>query len=161
MEVIRDVLPKNNFLKKLRKLSNEKKIILIFDECTSGFRECFGGIHKKCSINPDMLMLGKALGNGYTITAVLGNQKTISSINKTFISSTFWTDSSGPTAAMKTLEIMEAGDTSGIPFLAASRLESSSVPMLCFPCIHILFSDLNPFLAKYRCLVYESSSIFL
>ena len=84
-----------------------KKIILIFDECTSGFRECFGGIHKKFSINPDMLMLGKALGNGYPITAVLGNQKTMSSINKTFISSTFWTDSSGPTAAMKTLEIME------------------------------------------------------
>ena len=107
MEVIRDVLPKNNFLKKVRKLSNEKKIILIFDECTSGFRECFGGIHKKFSINPDMLMLGKALGNGYPITAVLGNQKTMSSINKTFISSTFWTDSSGPTAAMKTLEIME------------------------------------------------------
>ena len=62
---------------------------------------------QKFSINPDMLMLGKALGNGYPITAVLGNQKTMSSINKTFISSTFWTDSSGPTAAMKTLEIME------------------------------------------------------
>ncbi len=107
MEVIRDIPPKNNFLKKVRKLSNEKKVILIFDECTSGFRECFGGIHKKFNVNPDMLMLGKALGNGYPITAVLGNKKTMSSITKTFISSTFWTDSSGPTAAIKTLEIME------------------------------------------------------
>tara|TARA_B100001057_G_scaffold269088_1_gene269273 strand:- start:846 stop:1376 length:531 start_codon:yes stop_codon:yes gene_type:complete len=54
-----------------------------------------------------MLMLGKAMGNGYPITAVLGNKNTMSSINKTFISSTFWTESSGPTAAIKTLEIME------------------------------------------------------
>ena len=107
MEVIRDMPPKNNFLKKIRKLANSKKIILIFDECTSGFRECLGGIHKKFNINPDMLMLGKAMGNGYPITAVLGNKNTMSSINKTFISSTFWTESSGPTAAIKTLEIME------------------------------------------------------
>ncbi len=107
MEVVRDILPKKNFLKKVRKLADNKKIILIFDECTSGFRECFGGIHKKFNVNPDMLMLGKAMGNGYPITAVLGNKNTMSSINKTFISSTFWTESSGPTAAVKTLEIME------------------------------------------------------
>jgi glutamate-1-semialdehyde aminotransferase/spore coat polysaccharide biosynthesis protein SpsF (cytidylyltransferase family) len=107
MEVVRDSTPKSNFLKKVRKLADEKKIILIFDECTSGFRECLGGIHKKYNVEPDLLMLGKALGNGYPITAVLGVEKVMKSINKTFISSTFWTDSSGPTAALKTLEIME------------------------------------------------------
>ena len=107
MEVIRNELPKNNFLKKVRKLADEKNIVLIFDECTSGFRECLGGIHKKFDVNPDMLMLGKALGNGYAITAVLGKKKIMQSIKKTFISSTFWTESIGPTAALKTLEIME------------------------------------------------------
>ncbi len=107
MEVIRNELPKNNFLKKVRKLADENNIVLIFDECTSGFRECLGGIHKKFDVNPDMLMLGKALGNGYAITAVLGKKKIMQSIKKTFISSTFWTESIGPTAALKTLEIME------------------------------------------------------
>ena len=107
MEVIRNELPKNNFLKKVRKLADKKNIVLIFDECTSGFRECLGGIHKKFGVNPDMLMLGKALGNGYAITAVLGKKKIMQSITKTFISSTFWTESIGPTAALKTLEIME------------------------------------------------------
>ena len=107
MEVVRDSKPKGNFLKKVRKLADEKKIILIFDECTSGFRECLGGIHKRYNVEPDLLMLGKALGNGYPITAVLGTKKIMESINKTFISSTFWTDSSGPTAALKTIEIME------------------------------------------------------
>jgi glutamate-1-semialdehyde 2,1-aminomutase len=107
MEVVRNEMPKNNFLKKVRKIANERNIVLIFDECTSGFRQCFGGIHKIFGIEPDILMLGKALGNGYAITAVLGREKIMNSIKKTFISSTFWTESSGPTAALKTLEIME------------------------------------------------------
>ena len=64
-------------------------------------------IHKVYGIEPDMMMLGKALGNGYAITAVLGKKEIMESINKTFISSTFWTERSGPAAALKTLEIME------------------------------------------------------
>ena len=45
--------------------------VLIFDECTSGFRETFGGLHKKYGVEPDMAMFGKALGNGYAITATI------------------------------------------------------------------------------------------
>ena len=107
MEVIRNQIPKNNFLKKVRKLADKKNIVLIFDECTSGFRQNFGGIHKIFGVEPDMLMLGKALGNGYAITAVLGKKNIMDSIKETFISSTFWTEGIGPTAALKTLEIME------------------------------------------------------
>lgn len=107
MEVVRNEYPKNDFLKKVRKIADRNNLILIFDECTSGFRECMGGIHKKFNVEPDMLMLGKALGNGYAITAVLGKKEIMSSIKKTFISSTFWTESVGPTAALKTLELME------------------------------------------------------
>ena len=43
MEVSRNQKPENNFLKKVRALCN-KKIILIFDECSSGFRQSFGGL---------------------------------------------------------------------------------------------------------------------
>ena len=107
MEVIRNEKPKNNFLKKIREIANKKKLVLIFDECTTGFRESLGGIHKNFGVEPDMLMLGKALGNGYAITAVLGKEKIMKSIKNTFISSTFWTESAGPTAALKTIEIME------------------------------------------------------
>ncbi len=111
MEVIRTQKPKKNFLKKVRKLADEKNLVLIFDECTTGFRESFGGIHKIYGVNPDMLMLGKAIGNGYAITAVLGKREIMRSIRDTFISSTFWTESIGPTAALKTLEIMEKKKT--------------------------------------------------
>ena len=65
MEVVRNVQPKNNFLNKIRDICNKKKIILIFDECTTGFRQSFGGIHKNYNVEPDMAIFGKALGNGY------------------------------------------------------------------------------------------------
>ncbi len=107
MEVCRSSKPDISFLKKVRNIATKKKIILIFDECTSGFRESFGGLQKKINIKPDILILGKALGNGYPITAVLGKKEIMEYAEKTFISSTFWTDRIGPTAAIKTLEIME------------------------------------------------------
>ena len=107
MEVCRSTSPNITFLKKVRNIATKKNIVLIFDECTSGFRESFGGIQKKIGINPDILILGKALGNGYPITAVLGKEEIMKFAEKTFISSTFWTDRVGPAAAIKTLEVME------------------------------------------------------
>jgi glutamate-1-semialdehyde 2,1-aminomutase len=58
-------------------------------------------------VEPDMCMFGKALGNGYGITAVLGRRSVMEAAQKTFISSTFWTERIGPTAALATLEVME------------------------------------------------------
>ena len=107
MEVERSSEPKDDFLNKVRKLATKENIILIFDECTSGFRETFGGLHKKYSVEPDMAMFGKAMGNGYAITAVIGRREIMEAAQSTFISSTFWTERIGPTAALKTLEIME------------------------------------------------------
>ena len=107
MEVVRNAAPENGFLESVRHLATSNDIVLIFDECTSGFRESFGGIHKKYNVNPDIAMFGKALGNGYAITAILGNQDVMSAAQSTFISSTFWTERIGPSAALKTLEVME------------------------------------------------------
>jgi glutamate-1-semialdehyde 2,1-aminomutase len=106
MEVSRNETPKNNFLENVRKLTKNKNIVLIFDECTSGFRETFGGLHLKYKVNPDIATFGKALGNGYAINAVIGNESVMNYANKTFISSTFWTERIGSAAALKTLEIM-------------------------------------------------------
>ena len=107
MEVVRNTGPEDNFLHKVRKLATDRGIVLIFDECTSGFRETFGGLHKKYGVEPDMAMFGKALGNGYAITATIGKREVMEAAQTTFISSTFWTERIGPTAALKTLEVME------------------------------------------------------
>ncbi len=107
MEVSRNKGPEGNFLQKVRDLATERGIVLIFDECTSGFRQTFGGLHKLYDVEPDMAIFGKALGNGYAITAMIGRREIMEAAQSTFISSTFWTERIGSVAGLKTLEIME------------------------------------------------------
>jgi glutamate-1-semialdehyde 2,1-aminomutase len=107
MEVTRNENPKNNFLKKIRTLANKKGIVLIFDECTSGFRKNYGGIHKIFKVNPDIALFGKALGNGYAITAIIGKKKVMKFAQSSFISSTFWTERIGYAAALAALSEMK------------------------------------------------------
>jgi glutamate-1-semialdehyde 2,1-aminomutase len=107
MEVARTIQPSNDFLARVRRLATDKGIVLIFDECSSGFRQTFGGLHKLYGVEPDMAMFGKTLGNGYAITATIGRREIMEAAQSTFISSTFWTERIGPAAALKTLEVME------------------------------------------------------
>ena len=58
------------------------KIILIFDECTSGFRETFGGIHKKFGVNPDMAMFGKALETDMQLLQLLEKSEIMDAAQK-------------------------------------------------------------------------------
>ena len=107
MEVTRNLGPKDNFLQKVRNLASDNGIVLVFDECTSGFRETYGGINIKYNIEPDIAMFGKTLGDGYAITAVVGRKSIMQAAQKTFISSTFWTERIGPSAAIATLKEMK------------------------------------------------------
>ncbi|NRP60353.1 3-aminobutyryl-CoA aminotransferase [Marinobacterium sp. xm-d-564] len=107
MEVVRNMGPEDGFLHKVRQLATDRGIVLIFDECTSGFRETFGGIHKKYGVEPDMAMFGKALGNGYAVTATIGRREIMEAAQTSFISSTFWTERIGSVAGLKTLEVMQ------------------------------------------------------
>ena len=95
------------FLKKVRKFASQKKIVLIFDECTSGFRHCLGGFHKKFNINPDIATFGKCLGNGYSITAIVGKKEIMNFAQESFISSTFFSERIGFVAGLKTIQILE------------------------------------------------------
>ena len=75
--------------------------------CTSGFRKTFGGLHKFYKVKPDMAMFGKALGNGYAITAVIGKRAIMENAKTNFISSTMWTERIGTAAAIECLSVME------------------------------------------------------
>jgi len=107
MEVQRETKPQKNFLKKIRSITKKNNIILIFDECTSGFRENLGGLHLKYKVYPDIAIFGKALGNGYPITAIIGKKNVMLSSKKTFISSTFWSDRIGVVAGLATIKEMK------------------------------------------------------
>jgi glutamate-1-semialdehyde aminotransferase len=106
MEVERNHVPKDYFLNKIRNITRDKKIVLIFDECTSGFRKTFGGLHLHYNIEPDIVLFGKALGNGYAINAIVGKESIMKYANSSFISSTFWTERIGYAAALETLKVM-------------------------------------------------------
>ena len=104
MEVMRNIKPQNNFLQKVRNICNKKKIILIFDECTSGYRQNMGGIHLNFKVNPDMAIFGKSLGSGHAINAIIGKRDIMRKAENTFISSTFWGERIGYTAALSSIK---------------------------------------------------------
>ena len=107
MEPMKFSKPKKNFLKKVRSLANKNNLILIFDEITSGFHNNYGGLHLTLGVNPDLAIFGKAMGNGYPISAIIGKKKIMNKANETFISSTMWTEQIGFVAANATLEFLK------------------------------------------------------
>ncbi|MGV3650403.1 MAG: aminotransferase class III-fold pyridoxal phosphate-dependent enzyme [Devosia sp.] len=106
MEVARSFDPSPAFLQAVRDLASRHGIVLIFDECTSGFRQSQGGLHLLYGVEPDMASFGKALGNGYAVTAVIGRREVMEAAQNSFISSTFWTERIGSAAALATLDAM-------------------------------------------------------
>lgn len=111
MEPQRGEKPSNEFLEGVRRIATELGAVLIFDEVTSGFRLNIGGIHKVLGVNPDMAIFGKALGNGYPISAVIGKRDIMDAAQDSFISSTFWTERIGFVASLATIEYMEKYNT--------------------------------------------------
>jgi glutamate-1-semialdehyde 2,1-aminomutase len=69
------ILPRPGFLETLRKITQEKRIILIFDEVITGFRVALGGAQEYFRIRPDMTVLGKILGGGLPIAAFGGRRE--------------------------------------------------------------------------------------
>ena len=110
MEVERSIPPAPGFLAGVRELTRKHGAVLIFDECTSGFRQVLGGHHQVHDVEPDIAVFGKTLGNGFAINAVVGRREVMRAAERTFISSTFWTERIGPTAALASLQAMEEED---------------------------------------------------
>ena len=95
------------YLKYLREITNEIGAVLIFDEITSGFRVCTGGIHRKYGVYPDIAVFAKSMANGYPMSAILGKERVMQAAQSTFISSTNWTDRIGSVAALETIRKFE------------------------------------------------------
>lgn len=104
MEPIRNDYPKDNFLGEIREITKKEQIVLIFDEITAGFRLCAGGSHLKLGVNPDIAVFAKGMSNGYPIAAVIGRREIMEYAQDTFISSTFWTERIGLSAAVASIK---------------------------------------------------------
>ncbi len=106
LEGARYDLPTPEFIAAVHRVAQEKNAIIVLDEITSGWRMTFGGVYQLVGFKPDVVVYGKALGNGFAISAVVGRREVMSAAQESFISSTFWTERVGFVAALKTLEIM-------------------------------------------------------
>jgi len=91
------------YLSALREVASELGAVLVFDEITSAFRMCAGGIHRRYEVYPDVAVFAKSMANGYAMAAVLGTEAVMQAAQTTFISSTNWTENIGPAAALATL----------------------------------------------------------
>ncbi len=105
MEPIRSFQPDPGFIAGVRELADRAGAVLIVDEISAGLRLASGGAHLKVfeGVVPDMAVFSKALGNGYAIGAVIGVARVMEAVQRSFISSTCWTERIGPTAALATL----------------------------------------------------------
>ena len=104
MEPIRNVEPDPGFMKQVREFADDTGAVLILDEISAGFRLTAGGSHLVLfDQTPDVAVFSKALGNGYPIAAIIGKPEVMQAAQKTFISSTNWTDRVGPVAALATI----------------------------------------------------------
>lgn len=103
MEPARGTGPEDGFLEEIRATATRIGAVLIFDEVTSGWRMNTGGIHLNYGVVPDMATLSKAMANGYPMSAVIGTRPVMETAQRSFISSTMWTEKIGPTAALATI----------------------------------------------------------
>jgi len=107
MEPVRNHEPKDRFLENCRDIATDIEAVLVFDEVSSGWRLNIGGAHKLYGVNPDIAVFGKAMSNGYPMAAIIGKETVMDVAQNTFISSTYWTERIGPTAALATINKMQ------------------------------------------------------
>lgn len=107
MEPMRGSVSDGSFLKYVRDGIHSVGGLMIIDEITIGWRYCLGGAHMSVGVYPDMAVFAKALGNGHPIAAVIGTKAAMDGAEESFISSTYWTESVGPTAALAVIKKCE------------------------------------------------------
>jgi len=103
MEPIRNFEPNSDFFPGVMTLAKENGAVLIMDEISAGLRMNTGGAHLLLGVTPDIAVFSKAIGNGYPMAALIDKAEVMHAAQKTFLSSTYWTERIGPTAALATL----------------------------------------------------------
>ncbi len=107
MEPLRNTDPKTDFLQAIHQTAQDNQIPLVIDEITAGFRLCLGGAHLLYGYQPDIAIFAKGISNGFPMAAIIGKKEIMQKAQDSFISSTYWTDRIGPSAALATIRKMQ------------------------------------------------------
>jgi glutamate-1-semialdehyde 2,1-aminomutase len=117
-------LPESGYLESVREAARRAGCVLIFDEISSGFRMCVGGVHKRLDVDPDVSVFAKAMSNGYPMAAVIGRREVMEAAGRSFISSTYFSERIGPTAALATIRKLESHDVPDHLIAMGDRMRS-------------------------------------
>jgi glutamate-1-semialdehyde 2,1-aminomutase len=110
LEPVVERLPSAAWLARARELCDAAGAVLVFDEIKTGFRVAPGGYQEVCGVTPDLATFGKALANGYPLSAVVGHAAVMDASRETWISSTLASDSTALAAALAVLDWHEEAD---------------------------------------------------
>ncbi len=116
--------PAENFLQEVRTLADEHDAVLIFDEVRTGFRLTLGGAQALYGVTPDLTALGKAMSNGYPVSALVGRREVMAAAGRTFISSTYFPNGLSMAAALASLQVLERESVPERVAQAGQRLEA-------------------------------------
>lgn len=122
MEPVRSQDPADGFLEQVAAIARRCGAVLIFDEITSGFRIATGGAHLTLSVAPDVAVFAKAISNGFPMAAVIGRRAVMDAAQKSFISSTYWTERVGPSAALACIRKYRARNVSAHQIAVGERV---------------------------------------
>jgi len=108
LEPVSLVSPEDNFLAKVRSLAHKNGALLIFDEVVTGFRLALGGAGEYFKVYPDLACFGKAMGNGFPISAIVGRREIMKLFTEVFYSFTFGGEISSIAASLATINELRA-----------------------------------------------------
>lgn len=102
--------PRPGYLEGVKQLAARHGALLIFDEMCTGFHFGLGGAQKRFGVTPDLATFGKAMGNGFPISCVVGRADVMAVFEHVFVSFTFAGDAAAMAAAMTVLDVLERTD---------------------------------------------------
>jgi glutamate-1-semialdehyde 2,1-aminomutase len=115
--------PTNNFLQELRKLCDEKGILLVFDEMWTGFRVSLGGAQEYFGVRADMALFSKAVANGMPLAILTGRADIMALLDKdVFFFTTFGGEALSLAGAKATIEYMQKNDVQRVIAEKGKRL---------------------------------------
>ena len=109
LEPVNFFWPNDDYLRKVKEITHKHGALLIFDEICSGFHFGIGGAQKLFGVEPDLATFGKAMGNGWPISCIVGRSDVMQVFEDAFFSFTFAGDIASIAAALKVIEILEDG----------------------------------------------------
>lgn len=109
----RIIPPEPGFLEAVREECSKHGVVLIFDEVVTGFRFSYGGAQELYGVTPDIATLGKVIGGGFPLAAIVGREDIMRHFNKDAIGADNW--------------LMQLGTLSGNPVAAAAGLKTLEI----------------------------------